>query len=65
MGTALSVQSVVGFSTTVVSPVVFGLALDRAGYGLAFPTLALGALGALVALTALGRLAPRATSTGA
>lgn len=62
MGTALSLQSVVGFSTTVVSPVVFGLALDRAGYAVAFPTLALGALGALGALTALGRLAPRATS---
>jgi MFS family permease len=65
MGTALSVQSVVGFSTTVVSPVVFGLALDRAGYGVAFPTLALGALAALVALTALGRLAPRATGVTA
>ena len=65
MGTALSVQSVVGFSTTVVSPVVFGLALDRAGYAVAFPTLALGALAALVALTALGRLAPRATGVTA
>jgi len=59
MGTALSLQSLVGFSTTVVSPVVFGLALDRAGYGLAFPTLALGALAALVALAALARLTPR------
>jgi MFS family permease len=63
MGTALSLQSLVGFSTTVVSPVVFGLALDRAGYGLAFPTLAAGALAALVALAALGRLAPRAGPT--
>jgi len=44
VGTALSVQSLFGFSTTVVSPVVFGLALDRAGYAAAFPTLALGAL---------------------
>jgi MFS family permease len=63
MGTALSVQSLVGFSTTVVSPVVFGLALDRAGYALAFPTLAVGALLALVALAALGRLAPRPATT--
>ena len=44
VGTALSVQSLIGFSTTVVSPVVFGLALDRAGYSAAFPTLAVGAL---------------------
>ncbi len=61
MGAALSLQSLFGFSTTVVSPVVFGLALDRAGYAVAFPTLALGALVALVALTALGRLTHRAT----
>ncbi|QFU84876.1 MFS transporter (plasmid) [Natronorubrum aibiense] len=44
VGSALSVQSLVGFSTTIVSPVVFGLALDRGGYAIAFPTLALGAL---------------------
>ena len=44
VGTALSLQSLAGFSTTVVSPVVFGLALDRAGYAAAFPTLAAGAL---------------------
>ncbi|MFB6303132.1 MAG: MFS transporter [Haloferacaceae archaeon] len=56
VGTALSVQSLVGFTTTVVSPVVFGAALDAAGYPLAFPTLAAGAAVALVALAALGRL---------
>lgn len=44
IGTALSIQSLAGFSTTVVSPVVFGIALDRAGYAVAFPTLASGAL---------------------
>ena len=44
IGTALSIQSLVGFSTTGASPVVFGLALDRAGYTTAFPTLAAGAL---------------------
>lgn len=60
MGTALSLQSLAGFSTTVVSPVVFGLALDRAGYAVAFPTLALGALAALGSLVALSRLLPRA-----
>ncbi|MEF8872635.1 MAG: MFS transporter [Haloarculaceae archaeon] len=44
VGTALSIQSLVGFSTTVISPVVFGLALDRGGYAVAFPTLAAGSL---------------------
>jgi MFS family permease len=58
MGTALSIQSFVGFSTTVVSPVVFGWALDSGGYTLAFPTLALGALAALVCV-ALFRLSVR------
>jgi MFS family permease len=44
IGTALSLQSLIGFSTTIVSPIVFGLALDRAGYAPAFATLAIGAL---------------------
>ncbi len=53
MGTALSIQSLVGFSTTVISPVVFGLALDRAGYGIAFPTLAIGAFLGLLSVGVL------------
>ncbi|WP_245998521.1 MFS transporter [Halalkalicoccus subterraneus] len=53
MGTALSVQSFIGFSTTVVSPVVFGWALDRGGYELAFPTLAAGAAAGLVCVGTL------------
>ncbi|WP_336328048.1 MFS transporter [Halovenus sp. HT40] len=53
VGTALSVQSFVGFSTTVVSPVVFGIALDRAGYVAAFPTLAAGAAVGLLSVGAL------------
>ncbi|MFT4881701.1 MAG: MFS family permease [Salinirussus sp.] len=56
VGSALSVQSLAGFSTTVVSPVVFGLALDRAGYALAFPTLALGAGLGLLSVVILVRL---------
>jgi MFS family permease len=56
VGSALSVQSLAGFSTTVVSPVVFGLALDRGGYPLAFPTLAGGALLGLCSVAALVRL---------
>lgn len=54
VGTALSIQSLAGFSTTVVSPVVFGLALDRMGYAVAFPTLAAGAL---LGLLSVGTLA--------
>lgn len=53
VGTALSVQSLVGFTTTVVSPVVFGFVFDRAGYPLAFPTLAAGALLGLLSVGAL------------
>lgn len=52
-GTALSIQSFVGFSTTVVSPIVFGIALDTGGYALAFPTLAAGALLGLASVGAL------------
>jgi MFS family permease len=55
VGTALSIQSLVGFSTTVVSPVVFGVALDEAGYPVAFRTLAVGAAIALLCLAALRR----------
>ena len=53
VGTALSIQSFVGFSTTVVSPVVFGLALDAAGWGPAFVTLAVGAFLGVASIGAL------------
>ena len=53
VGTALSLQSFVGFTSTVVSPVVFGAALDRGGFAVAFPTLAAGAGVALASLLAL------------
>ena len=53
VGTALSIQSLAGFSTTVVSPVIFGLVLDRIGYAVAFPTLAIGALLGLLSVGAL------------
>jgi hypothetical protein len=46
-------QSFVGFTTTVVSPVVFGAALDSGGFAVAFPTLAAGAGVALASLLAL------------
>lgn len=53
VGTALALQSFVGFSTTVVSPLVFGSALDVGGYAFAFPTLAAGAV---VGLASVGVL---------
>lgn len=64
VGTALSIQSFVGFSTTVVSPVVFGMALDAAGYSLAFPTLAVGAALGLCCLTALRYLQSAPSTAG-
>jgi hypothetical protein len=54
IGTALSLQSLAGFTTTVISPVVFGIALDRAGYVAAFPTLAVGAAVGLLSVGLLG-----------
>jgi MFS family permease len=53
IGTALSVQSLAGFSTTVVSPIVFGIALDQSGYTVAFLTLAAGAFLGLLSVGAL------------
>ena len=53
VGTALSVQSLAGFSTTVVSPIVFGIALDQSGYSVAFLTLAAGAFLGLLSVGAL------------
>lgn len=55
VGTALSVQSFVGFVPTVVSPVVFGAALDAWGFELAFPTLAVGAALGLASVLLLRR----------
>lgn len=55
VGTALSLQSFVGFTTTVVSPVVFGAAVDAGGYELAFPTLAAGAALGLASALVLRR----------
>lgn len=64
VGTALSVQSFVGFFATVVSPVVFGVALDLAGFAVAFGTLAFGAAAGLVCAVALSRVTGRSGATG-
>lgn len=59
IGTALSIQSFIGFSTTVVSPVAFGWALDAGGYPIAFPVLAAGALAGLACVFAFQRVSSR------
>lgn len=53
VGTALAFQSFAGFALTVPAPVVFGAALDAGGYGLAFPTLAVGPILGLLGLAYL------------
>lgn len=60
VGTALSLQSLVGFSATVVSPILFGIALDLKGFGIAFSTLAFGALMGLVSIGIFTRTATAA-----
>jgi MFS family permease len=55
VGVALALQTLVGFTMTVVSPVVFGFVLDARGFSAAFPTFALGAVGGLVSLVLLAR----------
>ena len=57
IGAALSMQSLLGFTVTLVSPVVFGAALDAAGYAVAWPTLAVGSAVGLAAVFGLGRVA--------
>ncbi|MCU4801819.1 MFS transporter [Halobacteria archaeon HArc-gm2] len=44
LGTALSLQAFLGTLPGIVSPVLFGAALDTGGYTLALPTLGVGAL---------------------
>ena len=46
LGVAYAVRSVIGFGAGVISPVVFGWALDASGgsWGLAWVTLGVGAL---------------------
>lgn len=55
VSTALSLQSLVGFSATVVSPILFGIA---------FSTLAFGALMGLVSIGTFARTATAAQVTG-
>jgi MFS family permease len=65
VGVALAVQTLVGFTMTVVSPVVFGVVLDARGFSAAFPTFALGAVGGLVSLALLARARGAGRPSGA
>ena len=56
LGVAYAVRSVVGFGAGVVSPVVFGAALDAYSWGAAWMILGLGALLGPVATLRLARL---------
>ncbi len=42
LGSALGVQSVLGYGITVITPAIFGLIIDQYGWGWAFSFLALG-----------------------
>ncbi len=55
LGTALSLQALLGTLPGVVSPVLFGVVLDAGGYGLAMPTLGVGALLGLGGVYYLGK----------
>ena len=63
VGSALALQSLVGFLPTAISPVVFGAALDRGGYPLAFPTLAIGAVTGLGMLVVFRHFQRRDSAT--
>ena len=56
VGSALSLQSVVGFGITVISPKLFGMVLDGFGWGWAFALLSLGPFAGIIAMLRLRRL---------
>lgn len=63
MGTALAWQSLLGFIPGLLSPVLFGFALDVSGFMAAFGTLAAGVLVGLAALWVLRRsVSPTSTA---
>ena len=56
LGNALSLQSVVGFGVTALSPKLFGMILDSSGWGWAFCLLAFGPLAGVFAMQSLRRM---------
>lgn len=61
LGSALSLQSVIGFGVTIVSPKLFGMTLDGWGWGWAFCLLSLGPMAGMLAMQAL-RIMPESAA---
>jgi MFS family permease len=57
LGTTMALQSSLGFVATIISPVLFGVLLDRVGWGWAFLSLGVAALAGVA-------LVPRAPAAG-
>lgn len=56
LGIALGVQSVIGFSFTIVSPMVFGIVLDHFNWGAGFTVIGLVTLIAPISMFVLSRI---------
>jgi MFS family permease len=53
LGSSLSLQSVIGFGITIISPKLFGIVLDSFGWGWAFSLLGLGPVVGIIAMQRL------------
>ena len=53
LGASLSLQSVVGFGITIISPKLFGMVLDSFGWGWAFSLLGIGPVVGILAMLRL------------
>ena len=56
LGSSLSLQSVIGFGITIISPKLFGMVLDYSGWGWAFSLLGIGPLVGIFAMQLLRSL---------
>lgn len=64
LGSALSLQSVIGFGVTIISPKLFGMILDSFGWGWAFAMLGIGPVVGIVAMQRLRQLPQSAAMAG-
>ena len=53
LGASLSLQSVIGFGITIISPKLFGMVLDSYGWGWAFSLLGIGPIAGILAMLRL------------
>lgn len=66
IGLALGVQSVLGFSTTIFSPLIFGIVLEWFNWGMAFSVIGIVTITAPICMFWLGRIQKnRNTKSGA